>query len=304
VLHQVITASCFVGRKQDLVSRPSPVFRPLGHNHKHYPSIARPRSRPSRHPVGKQATLLAFGSIPFASFTSNTAVQLDISIRIPFLHHQLTLISALAIIQLTSDTHSSAIDSYNIRTAKMPTPSTRSLRLKSSMRNNMNAACCLHPSHNNRSLSPNPDEPARPSPLALDFIFALAALPTNHPHALKIELPPPAAEEDEHNIPMPKVRRMKKSPSSAAFSSALAHSGLVHRVGRRLKRRATFSGDRSLLENGAGSSLRDEARFDEDAKRLSSGEVLGAVDAEEDHDGSAGGEHGDGDPPTLRLREL
>jgi hypothetical protein len=79
---------------------------------------------------------------------------------------------------------------------------------------------------------------------------------------------------------------------------------LVHRVGRRLKRRATFSGDRSLLENGAGSSLRDEARFDEDAKRLSSGEVLGAVDAEEGHDGSAGGEHGGGDPPTLRLREL
>lgn len=185
----------------------------------------------------------------------------------------------------------------------MPTPSTRSLRLKSSMRNNMNAACCLHPSHNNRSLSPNPDEPARPSPLALDSIFALAALPTNHPHALKIGLSPPAADdEDEYNISVPKLRRVKKSPSSAAFSSALAHTGLVHRVGKHLRRRATFGGDRSLLESGVGSSLRDEARFDEDAKRLSSGEVLGAVDAEED-EGSAGGASA-GVPPTLMLRDL
>jgi len=206
----------------------------------------------------------------------------------------------------------------------MPTlSSTRSLRLKSSMRSNMNVACCLHPtSHDNRSLSPNPNEPARPSPLTLDSIFALAALPTNHPHALEIELPAhtPEDHQDADGIPLSvlKLRRVKKMPSSAAFSSGLMHSGLVRRVGRRLRRRATFGdavgGDGSLSESGVGSALRDDARFDADAKRLSSGEVLGAVGTEEDDDVDAGdvgptrfmsiAAAGDGQPPTLRLREL
>jgi hypothetical protein len=195
------------------------------------------------------------------------------------------------------------------------------------MRNNMNAACCLHPSHNNnRSLSPNPDEPARPSPLALDSIFAMAALPGDHPHALKLDLPAPAAEdEDQHGLPVPKLRRVKKSPSSFGLvNSGLVGSGLVHRVGKRLRRRATFGGGgaaeggigENLLESGVGSSLRDEARFDTDAKRLSSGEVLGAVGGEEDDDGptastsgfmrtaASGDGHEDGDLPMLTLREL
>lgn len=46
--------------------------------------------------------------------------------------------------------------------------------------------CCLHPPH--RSLSPNL-EPARPSHtplLSLDGIFAVAALPNDHPHSLKL----------------------------------------------------------------------------------------------------------------------
>lgn len=46
--------------------------------------------------------------------------------------------------------------------------------------------CCLHPP--TRSLSPNL-EPARPSHtplLSLDGIFAVAALPNDHPHSIKI----------------------------------------------------------------------------------------------------------------------
>jgi hypothetical protein len=47
--------------------------------------------------------------------------------------------------------------------------------------------CCLHPPH--RSLSPV--EPARPSHtplLSLDGIFAVAALPNDHPHSMKISV--------------------------------------------------------------------------------------------------------------------
>ena len=47
--------------------------------------------------------------------------------------------------------------------------------------------CCLHPLH--RSLSPV--EPARPSHtplLSLDGIFAVAALPNDHPHSMKISV--------------------------------------------------------------------------------------------------------------------
>ena len=151
----------------------------------------------------------------------------------------------------------------------------------------------------------------------------MAALPGDHPHALKLDLPGPAADEDEHKISVPKLRRVKKSPSSFGLvNSGLVSSGLVHRVGKRLRRRATFGGaaeggtGENLLESGVGSSLRDEARFDTDAKRLSSGEVLGAVEGEEDDDGptastsgfmrtaAAGDGIGDGDLPMLRLREL
>jgi hypothetical protein len=125
-------------------------------------------------------------------------------------------------------------------------------------------------------------------------------------------LPATAAEDVQDSdglLSVPKIRHVRKTPSSA-FST-----GLVQRVGKRLRRRATFggAGDGSLLESGVGSSLRDEARFDTDAKRLSSGEVLGAVDAEDDEGSAAGASTSsssfmrtgaDGDPPTLRLREL
>ena len=114
----------------------------------------------------------------------------------------------------------------------------------------------------------------------------------------------------------------------------------MYRVGRRLRRRATFGGAGggdgigSLTSAAAitlsGQSLRNEARFDADAKRLSSGEVLVAVDAtsaaaaavdddDDDDDATAaaaastsgfvrttavGCGGGGGDPPALRLREL
>ena len=42
--------------------------------------------------------------------------------------------------------------------------------------------CCLSPP--TRSLSPT--EPARPSPLSLDGILAVVALPNDHPHSLKL----------------------------------------------------------------------------------------------------------------------
>ena len=148
----------------------------------------------------------------------------------------------------------------------------------------------------------------------------MAALPGDHPHALKLDLPAPAAEdEDQHGLPVPKLRRVKKSPSSFGLvNSGLVSSGLVHRVGKRLRRRATFGGaaaeggnGENLLGSGVGSSLRDEARFDTDAKRLSSGEVLGAVEGEEDddgptaaHAGTAADGHGGCDLPMLRLGEL
>lgn len=45
--------------------------------------------------------------------------------------------------------------------------------------------CCINPP--TRSLSPT--EPARPSPFSLDGIFAVAALPNDHPHSLKVPVP-------------------------------------------------------------------------------------------------------------------
>lgn len=293
----------------------------------HPQSIGRPRSRALHHPVGKKESdtvglwinrlrlLHRLNRYPIRYLNTKSHFYIITSLKSaappPGSDHRYR--------QLYHRTYTPAV-SLAQPTTKMPTPSTRSLRLKSSVRNNMNAACCLHPSHNNsRSLSPNPDEPARPSPLALDSIFALAALPTNHPHALKIGLPvadPEDTQDGDGLLSVPKSRRVRKSPSSAAFSS-----GLVQRVGKKLRRRATFggSGDGSLLEQGSGlgSPLRDEAGFDGDAKRLSSGEVLGAVDADsiaaEPTASTSGfmrnaatgdGHPGGGDPPTLRLREL
>lgn len=227
----------------------------------------------------------------------------------------------------------------------------RSLRLKT-MRTNI--TCCLHPSsssqHDNHdplffpssSSSDEDNQPARPSTLTLNAIFALAALPGDHPHALGVGLPCSdgvaghAGGGDgtgENDLSVLKGRRFVRKRPSSFYSF-----GSVQRVGRRLRRRATFggvvagvacggdggggSGDAGCLEEGLeGGSFRDEARFDSDAKRLSSGEVLGAVEVVDgDSIGydtdvvvggvltsgivRSGGAGAGGDPPMLRLREL
>ena len=97
--------------------------------------------------------------------------------------------------------------------------------------------CCLNPP--TRSLSPT--EPARPPPLSLDGIFAVAALPNDHPHSLKIHLP-------DRRPP----KQLIRSPSFA------------NKLKGQLRRRATV---KSLKAEVCG--------FDGDARELTSGEIGG-----------------------------
>lgn len=121
--------------------------------------------------------------------------------------------------------------------------------------------CCIHP---HRSLPPT--EPARPSGLTLDRIFAVAAaaLPEDHPHSLKLPL------SDHRRSP----KHLIRSPSFA------------NKLKGQLRRRATIK------------SLKAEV-YDEDARVMTSEEVVarvGAVAALER-------ERRRGGPPTLRLRK-
>jgi len=312
--------------KQDSSFSPSPLHFPRTVERKHH-QLFNSVCTPLAIPIGKQGNISAHWICsPRLLHRRNDRLTRYISTRTPFLDNRSTSIPARHHLARVGHRNN---DSYNTNltilqhsiTIMMPAPNTQSLRMRS-MRGNM--TCCFHPSshhHNNRSLSPYPDEPARPSPLTLDSIFALAALPTNHPHALKIGLPA-SGPEDETNLSIPK-RRLLPQIRKNLSSSALSSSGLVHRVGRRLRRRATFGGAGggdgigSLTSAAAitlsGQSLRNEARFDADAKRLSSGEVLGAVDATTAAAASTSGfvrttavgcGGGGGDPPALRLREL
>jgi hypothetical protein len=104
--------SCSVGRKQDLMG-PSPVFRLLAHNHKHHPSIDRLRSRPSHHHIGKEESDIAGLWIPsLSALTDESAVQLDISIRTPFLHHHFTRVTQSIIRLRLSNRNDSKLDNY------------------------------------------------------------------------------------------------------------------------------------------------------------------------------------------------
>lgn len=123
----------------------------------------------------------------------------------------------------------------------------------------------MHPSR-----SPSPTEPSRPSILPLDGIFAVAALPEDHPHALKIS---------ERRAPK-LTKNLLRSPSFA------------NKLKGQLRRRATIR------------SLKAEV-YDEDARQMTSEEVLvrvGDVASGVRRDRSRLGV--DGLPPTLRLRRV
>jgi hypothetical protein len=125
--------------------------------------------------------------------------------------------------------------------------------------------CCIN-SH--RSLSPT--EPARPSPLTLNSLFAVAALPEDHPHSLK--------------LPVPDRRPPKNLIRSPSFADKLKGQ---------LRRRATVK------------SLKAEV-YDEDARMMSSEEVLERVVAVGGAASVASGRMVMGmgsSPPTLRLRQ-
>lgn len=102
--------------------------------------------------------------------------------------------------------------------------------------------CCAHPS---RALSPT--EPARPAIISLDGIFAVAALPEDHPHALK----------------MPERR-----PGSKLAKTLIKSPSVVGKLKGQLRRRKTIR------------SLKAEM-FDDDARRIGSEEVLEAVERAE-----------------------
>jgi hypothetical protein len=102
--------------------------------------------------------------------------------------------------------------------------------------------CCINP---HRSLSPT--EPARPTPLALDGIFAVAALPEDHPHSL--------------NLNARFAERFRGSPKSLIRSPSFAN-----KLKGQLRRRATVK------------SLKAEV-YDEDARQMTSEEVVARVGA-------------------------
>jgi hypothetical protein len=100
--------------------------------------------------------------------------------------------------------------------------------------------CCSH--NPSRSLSP-PLEPARRvNPMSLDGIFALAALPGDHPHAVK-------------------------GVGSPGFGERLRRVN----AGLGLRRRRTMKGLEKELDGGF------DKGFDEDARGLESEEVLERV---------------------------
>jgi len=105
--------------------------------------------------------------------------------------------------------------------------------------------CCPHPS---RALSPT--EPARPAIISLDGIFAVAALPEDHPHALKIP---------------------ERRPGSKLAKTLIKSPSVVGKLKGQLRRRRTIK------------SLRAEV-YDEDARRIGSEEVLEAVERAERRD--------------------
>lgn len=102
--------------------------------------------------------------------------------------------------------------------------------------------CCPHPS---RSLSPT--EPARPAIISLDGIFAVAALPEDHPHALKIP---------------------ERRPGSKLAKTIIKSPSVVGKLKGQLKRKWTVR------------SLRAEV-YDGDARRVGSEEVLERVERAE-----------------------
>lgn len=103
--------------------------------------------------------------------------------------------------------------------------------------------CCITPS--TRSLSPTPTEPARPALTTLDGIFALAALPEDHPHTLKFpDRRPPKANKS-----------LIRSPS---FANKFNLKG-------QLRRRATVK------------SLKAEV-YDGDARLVTSEEVVARLE--------------------------
>ena len=163
---------CFVGRKQDVKSRPTPVFHPLGHNHKHHPSIDRLRSRPSHHHVGKEESDIAGLWIPsLSALTDESAVQLDISIRTPFLHHHFTRVTRSIIRLRLSNRNDSKLDNYTTKYSQ---------RYRETNRKNAN--------------------PLRPQP------------PPQKQHAEQHErslLPAPLSQH--HPLPLPQPRRARPS---------------------------------------------------------------------------------------------
>jgi hypothetical protein len=121
--------------------------------------------------------------------------------------------------------------------------------------------CCMNP---HRSLSPT--EPARPSALALDGIFAVAALPEDHPHSL--------------NLNLKFADRFRGSPKSLIRSPSFAN-----KLKGQLRRRATVK------------CLKAEF-YDEDARQMTSKEVVARVGL-----ASLRLRAGDDEVPTLRLRK-
>ena len=106
--------------------------------------------------------------------------------------------------------------------------------------------CCTHPTDPTRPLSPL--DPPRP----INHIFALAALPEDHPHANALRLPARHAPKLSKSI--------VRSPSFAG------------KIRGQLRRRRTVADFGAEVEAGGF--------FDGDAKVLGSGEVLAAVGLE------------------------
>jgi hypothetical protein len=121
--------------------------------------------------------------------------------------------------------------------------------------------CCINP---HRSLSPT--EPVRPSALALDGLFAIAALPEDHPHSL--------------NLNLKFADRFRGSPKSLIRSPSFAN-----KLKGQLRRRATVK------------SLKAEV-YDEDARMMTSEEVVARVGVV-----SLRLRRGEDEVPTLRLRK-
>jgi hypothetical protein len=133
--------------------------------------------------------------------------------------------------------------------------------------------CCIHPP---RALSPT--EPARPAVISLDGIFAVAALPEDHPHALHLR-------DADRKVSSSLTKRLVRSPSIAA------------KLKGQLRRRRTL---RELAGRAEVASLRAEVH-DDDARTLESEELRQRFDEEEGVGTGSGEVVG---LPVLRLRRM